>query len=364
MRHPLTTGILLIALLNIVSPYSIHFVTYNVMNNEKMPNGAIPGDLAERLLFLTGEDGTQHDIYVVSLQENCYNCNKANLPKVADIFSQRLQSINETYKFVGLAATRKSQWCESIYCSSLNNQHGTSLIMIFTKGDIVKQFRVKKRNACSVAIMFLKNEEKGLAGLQLHMKDGKILCFIGGHLDPETWENRQKCIKNFFVKGKESNEHGQIIEQTNWLQTCDSIFIGGDFNTRTGKKENEHKTADRVGQYATLELFQSLIERDELSGENPYNGKSMLKYIREFTGRDFKEPQRPIVDNVNFKATYSLISSDYCSNSFPCYTAKRPISWTDRIICDKCGRVLYYSSLLDVNGFSDHLPVVGIFQDV
>jgi hypothetical protein len=366
--------------LKTIHGYSVHFVTYNVKDNLLMPDYEISDKIAAEILFIReAKTEKPKDIYVVALQENCHNCDSKNLNKIAKLFLNQLKQLNEKYVLIGLVATRDTNFCEKVSCNPFASQHGTSLIMVFSLKEIVKGFDIRKRVRCMAG--YVRNSEKGLAGMQLHMENGKKLCFVAGHLDAGGIEGRRKCIADYFGDKKshgipfkwlfQSNntakdEEGAVdVGDSNSFKNCDSIFLAGDFNTRTGKKDialDDEETDD--GTLVTEEELQNILEFDEFSGSAPYTGENLLQIIKDATQRTFQEPMRPIKESKTFVPTYSLLPKKRCNGQGPCYSRERPISWTDRIACHNCGEVKYYSSLGYMHSLSDHLPVVGVFDNL
>jgi len=188
-------------------------------------------------------------MFAIGVQENCHNCNEGNLHIVGDLFRDTIKSVTNTdYYVLAIEATRKSSTCES-QCSIIGN-HGTSMVIVLSQADVPDIYTFRSTSACSASI--IPNAEKGVAAIRVDTGMSYV-CFATVHLDSSDSATRRSCMKTF-------------MDSCEVWDTCDSQFIFGDFNTRTGDKSDEPDGGMNVDSDQIVQL--KVV--DEMRGDEPY----------------------------------------------------------------------------------------------
>jgi len=336
----------------------LRVVTWNVGDNAKMQKKPTdPGftdEAIDRLLDLDLSDHRQiADIFAVSLQEECWKCNSADLKAEAipNVFLRRLVARKfGDYEIVGIQGTRDRSDCVE---SCKTGSHGTTAVFVIAKKGIVSRHKAFKHIAgCSDKTP--PNEEKGLAAMRLELKTGKSVCVASTHLESRSPDWRRKCFSNFFdPKAKNDLE---------W-RDCNFKFIAGDFNTRTAGSAPPNQIS-HLAEETKMPASADLRTKDEMAGKSPFLGDkikdslNLLSYINKHQKSVFEESA------FTFLPTYKLTDAKKdCGGKRVCYKSSHPQSWTDRVI-HSGGKSLKYDAiyLMHERDWSDHLPVFQVFQ--
>jgi len=287
----------------------LRMITWNVADNKGM-NGGLNVHAMDAVLGLNVPQLKLADIYAIGLQENCWMCDTQNMRNIANAFLQRLMvksfSLRSgSYEVVGIQGTRMFRHCET-ECKI--NRHGTTAIVVVAKKGIVSAHKQQRfTQGCSA----MRNVEKGVAYMQLHLANGKKACVATSHLDSESPQYRRNCLKNFFAAAEWSN-------------------------------------------------FNYLKPHDELAGNNAFGyvgrsdtvARNLLGFINSVQWNVFKES--PIRFSPTFRVDYKGKEKS-CRGRNPCYTTDRPLSWTDRILYTAGTIKSPYNSIQLTS--SDHHPV-------
>jgi len=323
----------------------LRMITWNVADNKGM-NGRLNVHAMDAVLGLNVPQSKLADIYAIGLQENCWMCNTQNMRNIANAFRQRLMvksfSLRSgTYEVVGIQGTRMFRHCET-ECKM--NRHGTTAIVVVAKKGIVWAHKQQRfTQGCSA----MRNVEKGVAYMQLHLANGKKVCVATSHLDSESPQYRRNCLKNFFAAAE---------REMQWISGCDFHFLSGDFNVRTAEKA----TPGQLAYFRPQSNFNYLKPHDELAGNNAFGyfgrsdtvARNLLGFINSVQWNVFKES--PIRFSPTFRVDYKGKEKS-CRGRNPCYTTDRPLSWTDRILYTAGTIKSPYNSIQLTS--SDHHPV-------
>ena len=338
--------------IGLVDGLKIRIVTWNVENNYWAPNKEGYTDASiDQVLGLNGNE--RFPMYAVGLQENCWKCSQGKLELIGEKFVARLNvKTNVKYKVVGVHGVRQKLACGMLCTLGNGKYHGNTIVMLLAKrsSTVLPKILFRHHKGCSSQSS---EDAKGITVLKVRIVIGntiKTLCIGSGHLDSQKSSYRRKCLKEFF-------EHAN--SEISWTNTCDAQFLFGDFNTRTGPKDDSKPKDGKPVPKNTN--FTSLKQKDELTGITPFgnDNSNLLTYINSVQTKTFKEAP------VTFMPTYSLISpKKYCktpplqANEY-CYRTNRPESWTDRIIFTS-GTCTKYDAVLTQN-YGDHFPVFADF---
>lgn len=315
----------------------LRLVSWNVGDNDGMKKGNerdFYDDAMDALLGIDVAGAKVADIFVIGLQELCWNCNPEDLPKIPEAFKSRLRAHGD-YVVVGLVDTLKSSEC--FKCK----EHGTTALFVIAKRDLVKSFSPSSYDhGCSDKSP--PSKEKGVAFMQLSLSTGKSVCVATSHLESRSPKYRRQCLKNFLdsARGKE------------W-SSCDFQFISGDMNMRTAESADQDQPGT-PSQARVVELKRSdeLIGTPSFGGADDWTGNT-LDFINSVHNKVFEESP------IQFLPTYKLDRKLCKINQPPIYKKTHAMSWTDRII-HVGGSSLKYDSL-DLT-YSDHRPVFEEFQ--
>lgn len=342
MKSFLAVGFLLHVLVSGVCGLTVRVVTWNVADNKKMDDGFTDAAI-DKVLGL--KEAGLADVYAIGLQEQCWECNEGNFPKIGNKFLNRIKKKEKGYEVVHIEGTRESGWCE---WGCKIGTHGTTLLVLIARNGLVTKIKDFHRNDdCSDSTP--ENDEKGVAAIKATLANGKNACFGSAHLESKKASTRRECIQKFF---KDADEKAA------WSSTCHYQFLFGDFNTRTGDKI---KGVSDNGVYLAKDdavKLAALKTKDELTGGSPYGtdagwNKNMLAYVNSVQTGKFKE------QNVTFMPTYSIRDPAECGGRKTCYRGSRPVSWTDRIIYTRA-KVVKYNCITELYG--DHFPVYGVYE--
>jgi len=353
MTRTLATLLVSIGFLVLVSHFGttdaikVWLATWNVADNKKM-DGKLFGPALEVLLGMNNKNQSA-DVYVVSLQQNCYYCNSGNKLKLANEFLKLLNRPdnirnNQYFNLVDTSMTRDKSNCESFYCTT--GLHGHTVTLVFAKQGLVRASSTIRNVNCVTGTLGIGgNEEKGVAGVRLDFNIGVNFCFAGLHLDSDSNSGRKNCLKNFF---QDKSFVGQ------WSTTCSQMFLLGAFNTRT-QYGNQANLAGRVIDKPLYKVLETSDEMTKTLGKSD----ALLPYLNQLTHLKFSE-----IGNIfNMPPTQSILPSDKCGQIRGlCYRSDRPPSWADRILCSRCipTQVKAFRVLEELQNYSDHLPVVGL----
>jgi len=362
----------------------LRVVTWNVGDNAKMKanpddpkmkdNPEVPGftnGAIDALLDLDLKDHHQMaDIFAVSLQEECWKCNKNDLADIPKAFLKRFDERKIVgYEVVGIQGTLVSDKCDK-ECKDGN--HGTTAVFVIAKKGLVLRHKAFKFVGahCSDKLDEHKqpkpSEEKGLAAMRLELKDKQSVCVASTHLESRSPQYRRDCLVN-FLKDKEANK------DFGW-DDCTFKFIAGDYNTRTAGAPSEPFVA-HLAKKTNNPYTDNLKNHDEMKGAVPFLGGiktdklNLLDYINQHQTSVFKESA------ITFLPTYKMAGDkktikEKCGGEILCYKSSHAQSWTDRIIhsedktTPKSFRSLKYDAILLMHeqDWSDHIPVFQVFQ--
>lgn len=324
----------------------VRIVTWNTGDNNNMKDG-FTDDALDKILGLdrTIEDADMPSIYAIGLQQQCWMCNKKNLPKIGKAFLTRINQANVStkYEVVAVEGTRMRNQCEK---GCTLGTHGSTVIVVIAKMDYVDdQVTFHQTNGCSNKM--IPNPERGVAAVKLNTTAGKTICFSTVQLDPNGAKYKRNCLERFFQVANEKEQ---------WSDSCSVQFLFGDFNTKTG----ENSIGTLSGLHLTKSThFNALRSHDELTGVMPHGTDSkyegnLLNFINSLQPKKFEER------SFRFMPTYYIENAKkYCDDKFPCYRADRPLSWPDRILAT-CGKREKYDAIYAEYG--THFPVFAEFE--
>lgn len=340
----------------------LRFVTYNVGDNGAMVTKGVAGfkddlgfigESVDRLLGIH-ENGPVADIFAIGLQEECWKCNKQNLPLITKFFLGRLALKDHAFVKVALKSTRGEkdgdEPCENgcIGKSSSETHHGTTLMLVLAKRGVVDLKATLRYSyngqPCSDRGKrgLPPNDEKGVAMVRFKLaKSGKTVTVATSHLDSDSPAKRRECLEGYFN-----------IKNSDTRAESDFEFLSGDLNMRTSAYKSKDNTFKH---YSGRAEVASLAIKDELVGSDPWTSDqlagNMLTFIN--TGIDGQK-KRFQEGDWNFMPTYKIAAASNCNGAQPCYSEQRAISWTDRIIYT-AGTCTKYSAMFLED--SDHYPV-------
>jgi len=355
----------------------LRVVTWNVGDNAKMKanpddpkmkdNPEVPGftnGAIDALLDLDLKDHRQMaDIFAVSLQEECWKCNKNDLADIPKAFLKRFDERKIVgYEVVGIQGTLVSDKCDD-ECKAGN--HGTTVVFVIAKKGLVKSKKFLKHTGPDCSDKKPKpSEEKGLAAMRLDLSDKRSVCVASTHLESRSPKYRRDCLVKFLTDEKANKAFG-------W-DDCTFKFIAGDYNTRTAEqppKTQISPLAEGTQTKTNKAYIDALKGKDEMDGADPFLGDiktdklNLLKYVNTHQKTTVFEESA-----VTFMPTYKLTDAKKeCKGNRLCYKSSHAQSWTDRIIHSKgktTPKSLKYDAiyLMHDRDWSDHLPVFQVFQ--
>lgn len=331
---------------NKLSATKVRIMTWNVDLNKRMEN-RFTDEAIDRVLGIDQGFKNSPLIYAIALQDNCWNCDKENIPWIGDRFLARINAVAEVpHEVINVQATRWDNDCEED-CQIGAAGLGTSILIIIARPSLItSNFVFRHHKGCHEC--WKKNKQIGIVAISMKLKVGKTLCFGAVRLHDYLSEYKRQCLKGFFEETKNLQ---------NW-KDCNSLYLFGDFNTKT---QNDTDSKLIKGYYLPRSIsFDMLMEHDELTGCKPFGKndlwkKSLLQFVNQVQPKTFVE------NPVEFMPTYHIVSADkYCRGRFPCYHMQHARSWTDRVIHFQGGNCLSYNATYGEYG--SHFPVFAEFK--
>jgi len=350
----------------------LRFVTYNIGDNGGMVTKGVHGfkdDLGfqgESVDKLLGIDGAEPaaDIFAIGLQEECWKCNKENLPQIMKFFLDRINSKNKG-SFVKVAFRSTRRWkagdapCE-VGCIGLpsdKTHHGTTLMLVIAKRGVVDHTATLKYSfngpQCSDRSKrkLPPNQEKGVTMVRFTLKkSGKSVTVATSHLDSDSPAKRRECLEGYF-NTKNADDRAK----------SDFEFLSGDLNVRTSAHKSKEDTFKHYSGRGDADVGR-LATADELVGSAPWTAAqglsgNLLTYINTGIASQRMTFQE---GDWSFMPTYKIAEASKCAEKkAPCYSEQRAISWTDRILYTGGTCTKYTAMYLED---SDHYPVIAEYR--
>ncbi|XXQ38270.1 Inositol polyphosphate-related phosphatase domain-containing protein [Plasmodiophora brassicae] len=331
----------------------IVLLTWNLADG--FPDGA---EIRQAMQFalhgLPDDSSSLPEFIVIGLQEA--NLSEQRIAQwVRDAINDHYFKARQTrYEVVGAAASRWGGWIPRRFQE---------------KGHFLSGIVVLRRESSKVATRmtaktsYCRRWSRGEKAITLVTLTAgpRRFCFLSAHLPSATSDARLACLQHGF----QHDELGQLWD------ACDTRFMIGDFNSRTGRTAAAHvfDIADR------RPSWDALVARDEMTHE--LTGK--VAHMRGLTGTAglHLPTYKMLRHNSNVCLTASTCvdvqrflavhrwdvphADGNCGEDRICYDPTRPVSWTDQILFDPDRADLEFVAAVHGVHTSDHLPLAGRF---